>query len=113
MIAFTLLIPLAITSFDIWKKRLGKNWKRLHQLIYLIASAGCAALPVEQKRRRPFIARRSGQAADLWTHHCDFSYLSDSRGSKSARILLDPNAGSAPQKESAAEGEYALNRIRF
>jgi sulfoxide reductase heme-binding subunit YedZ len=37
MIAFALLIPLAITSFDIWKKRLGKNWKRLHQLIYLIA----------------------------------------------------------------------------
>jgi sulfoxide reductase heme-binding subunit YedZ len=37
MIAFTLLIPLAITSFDIWKKRLGKNWKRLHQVVYLIA----------------------------------------------------------------------------
>ena len=37
LIAFTLLIPLAITSFDIWKKRLGKNWKRLHRLVYLIA----------------------------------------------------------------------------
>lgn len=37
MIAFTLLIPLAITSFDIWKKRLGKNWKRLHQVVYFIA----------------------------------------------------------------------------
>lgn len=36
-IAFTLLIPLAFTSFDIWKKRLGKNWKRLHQAVYLIA----------------------------------------------------------------------------
>lgn len=34
---FLLLIPLAWTSFDIWKKRLGKGWKRLHQLIYLIA----------------------------------------------------------------------------
>ena len=34
---FLLLIPLAFTSFDIWKKRLGKNWKRLHQLIYFIA----------------------------------------------------------------------------
>lgn len=34
--AFLFLIPLAITSFDIWKKRLGKNWKRLHQLIYFI-----------------------------------------------------------------------------
>jgi sulfoxide reductase heme-binding subunit YedZ len=31
------LIPLAITSFDIWKKRLKKNWKRLHTLVYFIA----------------------------------------------------------------------------
>jgi sulfoxide reductase heme-binding subunit YedZ len=37
MIAFALMIPLAITSFDIWKKRLGKNWKRLHQAAYFIA----------------------------------------------------------------------------
>jgi sulfoxide reductase heme-binding subunit YedZ len=35
--SFLLLIPLALTSFDIWKKRLGKNWKRLHQFIYFIA----------------------------------------------------------------------------
>ncbi len=37
MISFLLLIPLAVTSFDIWKTRLRKNWKRLHQLVYLIA----------------------------------------------------------------------------
>jgi sulfoxide reductase heme-binding subunit YedZ len=36
-LAFLLMIPLGITSFDIWKKRLGKNWKRLHMLIYIIA----------------------------------------------------------------------------
>jgi len=36
MLAFLMLIPLAFTSFDIWKKRLGKKWKRLHQIIYLI-----------------------------------------------------------------------------
>ena len=35
--AFLLLIPLAVTSFDVWKKRLGKNWKRLHRAVYLIA----------------------------------------------------------------------------
>ena len=34
---FLLFVPLAATSFDIWKKRLGKNWKRLHQLVYFIA----------------------------------------------------------------------------
>src|SRR5512139_2365823 len=37
VISFLLLIPLAFTSFDIWKTRLRKNWKRLHQLVYLIA----------------------------------------------------------------------------
>lgn len=33
---FLLLIPLAASSFDIWKKRLGKRWKRIHQTIYFI-----------------------------------------------------------------------------
>ncbi|NWG33792.1 MAG: sulfoxide reductase heme-binding subunit YedZ [Chloroflexi bacterium] len=37
LLAFLLLIPLAWTSFDIWKARLGKNWKRLHKTVYLIA----------------------------------------------------------------------------
>jgi sulfoxide reductase heme-binding subunit YedZ len=37
VISFLLLIPLAVTSFNIWKVRLKKNWKRLHQLVYLIA----------------------------------------------------------------------------
>lgn len=37
VISFLLLIPLAWTSFDIWKRRLGKKWKRVHQLVYLIA----------------------------------------------------------------------------
>jgi sulfoxide reductase heme-binding subunit YedZ len=36
LIAFLLMIPLASTSFDIWKKRLGKNWKRLHKVVYAI-----------------------------------------------------------------------------
>jgi sulfoxide reductase heme-binding subunit YedZ len=36
-ISFLMLLPLAFTSFDIWKRRMGKNWKRLHKLVYLIA----------------------------------------------------------------------------
>jgi methionine sulfoxide reductase heme-binding subunit len=32
-----LLIPLAVTSFQPWPRRLGKNWKRLHRLVYIIA----------------------------------------------------------------------------
>ena len=30
-----LLLALAITSTRGWQKRLGKNWKRLHRLVYL------------------------------------------------------------------------------
>jgi len=37
VLSFLMLIPLAFTSFDIWKTRMKKNWKRLHQLVYLIA----------------------------------------------------------------------------
>jgi methionine sulfoxide reductase heme-binding subunit len=35
-IAFLLLVPLAVTSFNYWMKRLGRNWKRLHRLAYVI-----------------------------------------------------------------------------
>lgn len=34
--AFLLLLPLAITSTQSWRKRLGKNWKRLQRLVYLV-----------------------------------------------------------------------------
>lgn len=33
--AFLILLPLAITSTKGWMRRLGKNWKRLHRLVYL------------------------------------------------------------------------------
>lgn len=53
---FLMLIPLAVTSFDIWKKRLGKNWKRLHQMIYLIAPL--AALHYAWGKKGDFFALR-------------------------------------------------------
>ena len=37
VLSFLLLLPLAITSFKYWMKQLGRNWTRLHRLIYLIA----------------------------------------------------------------------------
>lgn len=33
--AFLILTALGATSFDVWKQRLGRNWKRLHRLVYL------------------------------------------------------------------------------
>lgn len=33
--AFLILLAMTITSFGRWKQRLGKNWKRLHRLVYV------------------------------------------------------------------------------
>jgi sulfoxide reductase heme-binding subunit YedZ len=41
MLAFALLVPLAVTSTDSWVRRLGfGRWKRLHRLVYFAAAAG-------------------------------------------------------------------------
>ena len=41
MLAFTMLVPLAVTSTNGMVKRLGgKNWSRLHKLTYVIAILG-------------------------------------------------------------------------
>ncbi len=37
LIAFTILLAMAITSFQWWKRKLARNWKRLHRLVYLAA----------------------------------------------------------------------------
>ena len=37
VLALLILVPLAITSTRGWVARLGKNWKRLHRLVYLAA----------------------------------------------------------------------------
>jgi len=40
-VAFVLMIPLAVTSTTGWIRRMGgKNWNRLHMLIYITAMAG-------------------------------------------------------------------------
>lgn len=35
LLAGLILLALATTSFRFWMKRMGKNWKRLHRLVYL------------------------------------------------------------------------------
>ena len=39
MLAFVLMIPLAITSTKGWIRRLGRRWQQLHRLIYFSAAA--------------------------------------------------------------------------
>lgn len=41
MLSWIILLPLAITSVNKIKKRVGRHWKKLHQLVYLI---GCLVL---------------------------------------------------------------------
>lgn len=36
--AYLILLPMAITSTKWWKKKLGKNWKRLHNYVYLVGT---------------------------------------------------------------------------
>jgi methionine sulfoxide reductase heme-binding subunit len=36
--AWLLLVPLAVTSTTGWIKRLGRNWARLHKVVYAVAS---------------------------------------------------------------------------
>ena len=58
MAAFALMIPLAVTSMDRLTRRLGpRRWKRLHQLIYLIAPMGVIHyyLLVKADHRPPLI----------------------------------------------------------
>jgi len=52
-----LLIPLAITSFQPWQKRLGKNWKRLHRLVYgiVVLDALHFILSVKQGVTEPYL----------------------------------------------------------
>lgn len=40
MLALLILLALAITSTKGWQKRLKRNWKRLHRLVYLAALLG-------------------------------------------------------------------------
>ena len=35
LIAFVLLVPLALTSTNGWQRRLGRRWKQIHRLVYL------------------------------------------------------------------------------
>ncbi|MFC2034637.1 sulfite oxidase heme-binding subunit YedZ [Chloroflexota bacterium] len=56
-VALLVLLPVAITSTKGWVKRLGKNWKRLHWLVYLgaLLAVGHFLLLVKSDMREPLI----------------------------------------------------------
>ena len=54
MVAFTILVPLAITSNNAMIKRLGSvNWQKLHRWVYLAVAAGCLHYILLVKRWPP------------------------------------------------------------
>jgi len=57
MLAFILLVPLAVTSTKNMMKRLGRRWKSLHKLVYLVAILGVLhfILLVKADLREPII----------------------------------------------------------
>lgn len=42
--ALVLLVPLAVTSTRGWQRRLARNWRRLHRLVYAIGVLACIHL---------------------------------------------------------------------
>jgi len=56
-LALLAMIPLGITSTNSWRRRLGRKWIRLHQLIYPIAILGCCHfwLQVKQDIAEPLL----------------------------------------------------------
>jgi sulfoxide reductase heme-binding subunit YedZ len=55
--AFLAMLPLAVTSTRGWMKRLGRNWQRLHWLVYLASVLAVAhfALQVKADLSRPVL----------------------------------------------------------
>ncbi len=49
LLALLMLIPLAATSFDYFKRTMGKNWKRLHWLVYPAAVVAILHYALAQK----------------------------------------------------------------
>jgi sulfoxide reductase heme-binding subunit YedZ len=48
-IALLVLLALAITSTDGWVKKLGRNWKRLHQLAYAVGAVALLHFYIQSK----------------------------------------------------------------
>ena len=70
-----LMLVLAVTSTRGWQKRMGKNWKRLHRLVYLAAALAVLHFfwLVKGDWRRPALAALGGAACRCRASGTDLS----------------------------------------
>lgn len=104
--AFLLLIPLALTSTKGWQKRLGRNWKRLHKLIYLIVPL--AVLHYVWVEKIPFEPGIYGAVVGLLL----IARIPPVRkGLNSVRKMLDRKPAPAAKKSGTGPSAAAQERI--
>jgi sulfoxide reductase heme-binding subunit YedZ len=84
-LAFLLLVPLAVTSTKGWIRRLGRNWVRLHRLVYVAAGAALLHYTWGQKAdiRDPLVV--TGVVAALFAARLWWSVQKRRRGADPVR----------------------------
>jgi sulfoxide reductase heme-binding subunit YedZ len=75
LISWLLLMILALTSPDMMQKRLKKNWRRIHKLIYLIVPIVLAHLILETKIMQWYLWVYLALLATLSIHRIAVRYL--------------------------------------
>ncbi len=105
--AFLLLLPLALTSTKWWMKRLGRNWKKLHRLVYV--AGGLAALHfiwlVKPSRlNEPLIYAGVLALLLLFRLPPVRKFISKLRPAAKARTIARPAAQEAPKRPMSVQG---------
>lgn len=92
LLAFLLLIPLAVTSTRGWVRRLGgRNWQRLHRLIYFSAAAGALHYYLQGKSIVPRAVAYAAVVAVLLLYRL-VAYLRRPRARRSAVPTAAPGS---------------------
>ena len=86
MIAWVISFLLAITS-PLWlRRRMGKNWRRLHRLMYPLCLLAVAHVVLEAKITQPLPLTYSGIVAILLVHRILTAYFSELHRPEDTRL---------------------------
>ena len=104
--AFLILLPLAITSTQGWRRRLGRNWSRLHRFVYVAASAGGGSFRLASQGGHPGAVAVRCRCAGAPGHApaargCDPEQEEDRRHSRRQRVTrFTPEQANALQRSA-------------